>query len=159
MEARMTNPALSVPGLLDALQALSKAANEAAGTAGVPRATMDLIGLRASQINGCSVCLDMHTRGARKAGESDERLHTLAAWRHTPYFTDAERAVLALTEAGTRLADVAGDIPDDVFDEAARYFDEPALAALVVAIAAINTWNRLNVMSRQIAGEWTAQWA
>ena len=123
MEARMTNPALSVPGLLDALQALSKAANEAAGTAGVPRATMDLIGLRASQINGCSVCLDMHTRGARKAGESDERLHTLAAWRHTPYFTDAERAVLALTEAGTRLADVAGDIPDGVFDEAARYFD------------------------------------
>jgi AhpD family alkylhydroperoxidase len=159
MKARMTNPALSVPGLLDALQAVSKAANDAAGTAGVPPATMELIGLRASQINGCAVCLDMHTRGARKAGESDERLHTLAAWRHTPYFTDAERAVLALTEAGTRLADVAGDIPDDVFEEAARYFDEPALAALVVAIAAINTWNRLNVMSRQVAGEWTAQWA
>jgi len=155
----MTSPALSVPGVLDALQALGKAANEAASTAGVPRSTIDLVGLRASQINGCAVCLDMHTRAARKAGETDERLFTLAAWRDAPYFTDAERAVLALTEAGTRLADRADAVPDDVFGEAARHFDEQALAALVVAIAAINAWNRLNVVSGQVAGEWTAQWA
>ena len=99
------------------------------------------------------------TAAARKAGETDERLFTLAAWRDTPYFTDAERAALALTEAGTRLADQADAVPDAVFDEAARHYDEPALAALVVCIAAINTWNRLNVISGQVAGEWTAQWA
>lgn len=158
MEPR-TSPALSVPGVLDALQALGKAANEAASTAGVPRSTIDLVGLRASQINGCAVCLDMHTRAARKTGETDERLFTLAAWRHAPYFTAAERAVLQLTEAGTRLADRADAVPDDVFEEAAKHFDEQALATLVVAIAAINTWNRLNVVSGQVAGEWTARWA
>src|SRR5208282_3034619 len=92
-------------------------------------------------------------------GETDERLFTLAAWRDTPYFTDAERAALASTEAGTRLADQADPVPDAVFDEAARYYDEPALAALVVCIAAINAWNRLNVITGQEAGEWTAQWA
>jgi AhpD family alkylhydroperoxidase len=159
MEPRMTNPGVSVPGVMDALQALSKAANDAANAAGVPRATIELIGLRASQINGCSVCLDMHTRGARKAGLTDERLFTLAAWRDTPYFTDAERAALALTEAGTRLADRAEAIPDDVYQEAAKHFDEQALAAVVVSIALINTWNRLNVISGQVAGDWTAQWA
>jgi alkylhydroperoxidase family enzyme len=101
----------------------------------------------------------MHTRGARKAGLTDERLFTLAAWRDTPYFTDAERAALALTEAGTRLADRAEAIPDDVYQEAAKHFDEQALAAVVVSIALINTWNRLNVISGQVAGGWTAQWA
>jgi alkylhydroperoxidase family enzyme len=101
----------------------------------------------------------MHTRGAKKAGEADERLFTLAAWRHAPYFSDAERAALALAEAGTRLADRAEPVPGALFDEATKYYDEGALAALVVCIAAINTWNRLNVMSGQQAGEWTAQWA
>src|SRR5580658_540800 len=105
MQPRITNPALSVPGVIGALQGLSKAANEAADEAGLPRTTVDLIDLRASQINGCAVCLDMHTRAAKKAGESEERLFTLAAWREAPYFTDAERAALALTESGTRLAD------------------------------------------------------
>jgi AhpD family alkylhydroperoxidase len=120
---------------------------------------VDLVSLRASQINGCAVCLDMHTRGARKAGETDERLFTVAAWRDAPYFTEAERAALALTEAGTRLADRADSVSDAVFDEAATHYDERALAALVVCIAAINTWNRLNVITGQKAGEWTAQWA
>jgi alkylhydroperoxidase family enzyme len=101
----------------------------------------------------------MHTRGAKKAGETDERLFTLAAWRDTPYFTDAERAALALTEAGTRLADQAEPVRDAVFDEASKHYDEQALAALVVCIAAINTWNRLNVITGQETGEWTAQWA
>ena len=159
MPSRITSPALSVTGALDALQKLSQAANQAATEAGLPQTTLDLVSLRASQINGCAVCLDMHSRDAKKAGETDERLFTLAAWRDAPYFSDAERAALALTEAGTRLADQADAVPDAVFDEAATHYDEPALAALVVSIAAINTWNRLNVITAQEAGEWTAQWA
>jgi AhpD family alkylhydroperoxidase len=159
MQSRITNPALSVPGVIDALQSLSEAAGKAADEAGLPRKTMDLVNLRASQINGCAVCLDMHNRGAKKAGETDERLFTLAAWRDAPYFTDAERAALALTEAGTRLADQSDPVSDAVFDEAAKHYEEPALAALVVCIAAINAWNRLNVITGQQAGEWTAQWA
>jgi alkylhydroperoxidase family enzyme len=101
----------------------------------------------------------MHTRGAKKIGESDERLFTLAAWRDAPYFSDAERAALALTEAATRLSDRSNPVPDDVWNDAAKNFDEPALAALVVTIAAINLWNRLNIVTGQIAGGWTAQWA
>jgi AhpD family alkylhydroperoxidase len=159
MQPRIPNPVLSVPGVLDALQSLSKAADEAAGQAGLPHQTIELVNLRASQINGCAVCLDMHSRGARKAGETDERLFTLAAWRDAPYFTDAERAALALAEAGTRLADRGDPVPVAVFDEAAKHYDDAALAALIVCIAAINTWNRLNVITGQEAGEWTAQWA
>jgi AhpD family alkylhydroperoxidase len=147
-----------VPGVMEALQAASKAANAAAREAGVPETTIDLVELRASQINGCAVCLDMHSRAAKKHGETDERLFTVAAWRETPYFTDAERAALALTEAGTRIADRTEPVPDDVFDAAAKYFDEKALAALIVHIAAINAWNRLNVITGQVTGEWTAQW-
>jgi AhpD family alkylhydroperoxidase len=158
MEHRMTSPAVSVPGVLNALQALTKAAHGAASAAGLPESTVNLVELRASQINGCAVCLDMHSRGAKKAGETDERLSTLAAWRETPYFTEAERAALALTEAGTRLADKAEAVTDDVFEAAAKHYDEQALAALIVHIAAINAWNRLNVITRQPAGEWTAQW-
>ena len=158
MQPRIPSPALSVPGVMDALQSLSKAADDAAGLAGLPKTTLELVNLRASQINGCAVCLDMHSRGATKAGETDERLSTLAAWRDAPYFSDAERAALALTEAGTRLADRSDAVPDAVFDEAARHYDEGALAALVVWIAAINTWNRLNVITGQQAGEWTTQW-
>ena len=154
MPSRIPNPALSVPGLLDALQSLSKAADDAAGRAGLPRTTLELVNIRASQINGCAVCLDMHTRGAKKAGETDERLFTLAAWRDTPYFTDAERAALALAEAGTRLADQTEPVPDAVFDEAAKHYDEAALAALVVCIAAINTWNRLAISLRAVPGSY-----
>ena len=159
MRPRIENPALSVPGAFDALQALSKAANVAARQAGLPRATIDLMSLRASQINGCAVCLDMHARAAKKAREKDERLSTLAAWREAPYFSDAERAALAPTEAATRLSDRTDPVPDEIWSEAAKHYDEGALAALVIHIAAINTWNRLNVVTGQIAGEWTAQWA
>jgi alkylhydroperoxidase family enzyme len=105
------------------------------------------------------VCADMHSRGAKKRGEKDERLFTLAAWREAPYFSDAERAALALTEAATRISDRADAVPDDIWEEAAKHYDEQALSALVVHIAAINAWNRLNVITRQVAGEWTAQWA
>jgi AhpD family alkylhydroperoxidase len=155
MEARITSPAMSLPGVFDALQALAAAS----AVAGLPRSTRELVNLRASQINGCAVCLDMHVRGARKAGVTDGQLATVAAWRDAPYFSDAERAALALTEAATRLADRGEPVPDDVFAEAAKHYDEPALAALVVSIATINLWNRLNVVTGQQAGEWTAQWA
>src|SRR4051794_36652154 len=149
LRARLGNPALTVPGAMQALQALAKAGEQG----GLPKATIDLVHLRASQINGCAVCVDMHSRGAKKAGETDERLFTVAAWRESPYFNDAERAALALTEAATRLSDRADPVPDDVWDEAARHYDQQQLAALVCAIASINVWNRLNVVTRQVAGQ------
>ena len=151
MQARMSNPVFVVPGAMDALQALGKAVQEG----GVPPKTLEFVNLRASQINGCGVCAVQHPRIARKLGETDERLFAVAAWREAPYFTDAERAALALTEAATRMGDRADPVPDEVWDEAARHYDEPALAALVIAIANINVWNRLNVATRQVAGqEW-----
>lgn len=158
MKPRMTSPVVSIPGVLESLQALSRAAIDAGTRAGLSQTTIDLVSLRASQINGCAVCLDMHSRALRKAGESDERLATLAAWREAPYFSDAERSALALAEAATRLSDRVNPVPDELWDAAARHFEQPALAALVVAVAAINTWNRLNVTTGQVAGEWTAQW-
>ena len=150
MEARITNPAMSVPGAMDALLALSKSATKA----GVPHRTLELLHLRASQINGCSVCVDMHSKGLQQAGETVERIFAVGAWREAPYFTDAERAALALTECVTRLADRPDPVPDEVWDEAAAHFTEPQLAALVVDMAAINAWNRLNAATRQVAGAW-----
>ena len=150
LTSRMTNPAFAVDGAMDALQALSKAVSRAR----VPIYT-ELVHLRASQINGCSVCVDMHAKALRKSGEPEERVFAVAAWRDTPYFTDAERAALELTEALTRLADRADAVPDAVWDAAAAHFDEPQLAALVMDIASINVWNRLNVATRQIVGEQT----
>ena len=147
-KARMKNPALTNLEAMRALQAFGTSAEQQ----GVPARTIALVHLRASQINGCGVCLDMHSRDLRKMGESDERLLGLAAWREMPYFTTAERAALALTEAATRLSDRADPVPDEIWDEAARHYDEPALGALVIAIAAINAWNRINVTTRQIAG-------
>ncbi len=114
--------------------------------------------LRASQINGCSVCVDMHSRELKAAGEHDVRIFTIAAWRETPDFTDAERAVLALTEAATRVADHPDPVSDEVWSEAAKHFDGPQLGALVLAIASINTWNRINATTRQVTGEWVSQW-
>ncbi len=148
MHARMSNPVLIVPGAMEALRALSNSAVQR----GVPSRTLDLVHLRASQINGCSVCVDMHARDLKKGGETDERLFAVAAWRDAPYFTDTERAALALTEAVTRLSDRADPVPDEIWDEAARHYDEPALGALVIAIASVNVWNRLNVTTRQVAG-------
>jgi AhpD family alkylhydroperoxidase len=154
MQARIQSPALSVPGALDALQQLGTSAS----TAGIPETTLYMVELRASQINGCSVCVDMHSRELELAGESSERIHTVATWRETPYFSDAERAALALTEAATRLADRPDPIPDEVWEEAARHYGEPQLAALVIAIAAINAFNRVNVATRQMTGPWVAQY-
>ena len=147
MQARMSNPAMIVPEAMKALMALSASAK-----GGVPSRTLDLVHLRASQINGCSVCVDMHARLLKQGGESDERLFAVAAWREAPYFTDAERAALSLTEAVTRLSDRADPVPDAIWDEAARHYDEPALASLILSIASINVWNRLNVATRQVAG-------
>ena len=150
MQARMKNPAMIVPDAMQALLALSKAVEKG----GVPAQMINLVHLRASQINGCSVCVDMHARDLKRSGETDERLFAVAAWRDAPYFSDAERAALALTEAVTRLSDRADPVPDEIWNEAARHYDEPALAALILAIATINVWNRLNVATRQVAGEW-----
>jgi len=150
MQARMSNPAMIVPEAMQALHALGKATEKGS----VPSRTRDLVALRASQINGCSVCVDMHSRDLRKAGETDERLFAVAAWRDAPYFTDAERAALTLAEAVTRLSDRADPVPDEIWNEATRHYDEPALAALIISIALINVWNRLNVSTKQVAGEW-----
>ncbi len=114
----------------------------------VPRATLDLLRLRVSQINGCGYCVDMHAREAAEAGVSDRRVHGLAAWRDTPFYSDAERAALALAEAATRIADNPAGVPDDVWAEAAAHYDEESLAVLVMAIGSINTWNRINVTLR-----------
>jgi len=150
MQARLKNPVMLIPGALQALMALDKSTD----AADVPYLTRKLVHLRASQINNCAVCVDMHAREPKKAGEKDERIFALAAWRETPYFTEAERAALALAEAGTRLADRPDAVPDDVWDEAARHYDEKALAALVVQIALINAFNRLNATTRQMVGTW-----
>ena len=122
----------------------------------LPDITRKLVHLRASQINGCSVCVEMHAQELKKAGDTDKRIFALAAWRETPYFNDAERAALALTEATTRLADRSDAVPDEVWNEAARHYDEPALAALVLQIALINAFNRVNAATRQVAGQWAA---
>ncbi len=150
MQARMKNPAMIIPDAMQAIQALTAAT----GQGGVPRLTLDLVHLRASQINGCSSCCDSGSRHAKAAGETDERLFSVAAWREAPYFTGAERAALALTEAVTRLSDRADPVPDEIWDEAARHYDERGLAAPVLMIATTNVFNRLNVATRQVAGAW-----
>ena len=154
MNARIENPALAVPGAMQALYALSQAAKDT----GISETTLALVELRASQINGCAICVDMHSRQLEHAGEPAHKIHLVAAWREAPYFTDAERAALALTEAATRLADSSDPVPDAVWDEAARHYDEQQLGGLVLAIAGINTWNRINATTRQITGEWVEQW-
>jgi AhpD family alkylhydroperoxidase len=149
MQARMNNPVLLVPKAMEALYALSATVKEA----GVPYRTLELVHLRASQINGCSFCVDMHARELREAGETDPRLFGVAAWRESPHFTDAERAALALTEAVTRIADLSGDaVSDQLWEEVRRHYDERALAALIVDIGLINLWNRTNVPVKTVAG-------
>jgi AhpD family alkylhydroperoxidase len=151
MSARIGNPAITTPGTLDALLAVSKSAENE----GLPETTRHLVHLRASQVNGCSVCVDLHWRELRKAGETDERILSVSAWRDAPWFSDAERAALALTEAVTRLSDRADPVPDEVWGEAAAQYDESALGALVLEIAMINTWNRINVSTKQVPGAWS----
>jgi AhpD family alkylhydroperoxidase len=152
MQVRMKNPAMILPEAMGALRALDTSTEND----DLPYVTRKLVHLRASQINGCSVCVDMHSRELKQAGEPDARLFAVAAWRDAPYFTDAERAALSLTEAVTRLCDRPDPVPDEIWDEVARHYDEAARAALVLQIALINVWNRLNAATRQIAGEWAA---
>jgi AhpD family alkylhydroperoxidase len=150
----MKSPAITLPGAMDAMLALAKSVEHG----GVPRQTLELVNLRASQINGCSVCVDMHTRALQKLGEKLERIFAVSAWREAPYFSDAERAALALTEATTRLEDRGDAVSDDVWAEAARHYGETALASLVLAIGTINLWNRLNAATKQVSGAWTSQY-
>ncbi|MFD2078533.1 alkylhydroperoxidase AhpD family core domain-containing protein [Actinopolymorpha cephalotaxi] len=119
---------------------------------GLPPAIFELVKIRSSQINGCGFCLDMHMRQAKAAGETDERLWSVGAWRHTPFFSDAERAALALTEEATRLADRGETVPDSVWDEATRHFGEPELAGLIFAISHSNAWNRIMAITRTPPG-------
>lgn len=128
------------------------AASRALAESTVPASTRELVMLRASQINGCAGCIDMHTKDAAHAGESAVRLHLVVAWREATVFTDAERAALELTEEGTRIADAAGGVSDAVWANAAKYYDDDQLADLVTQIAIINAFNRGNVMIQQPAG-------
>ena len=148
MTARMNNPAMVLPDSMKGIQSIIEAAHHA----GVPRSTMELAHLRASQVNGCSPCVYSGAISAKKAGESDERLFAVAAWRETELFTDAERAALALAEAMTRLADRPDPVPDQVWDEAAKHFDEKQMAGLVLWVATTNLFNRLNASTKQMAG-------
>lgn len=149
MQARMKHPVFVIPEAMQALQALGTAAT----ADGLPEVTTYLVHLRASQINGCSVCVDMHSHQLKQAGEDDRRIFAVAAWRETPWFTAAERAALALTEELTRLADRPEAVSDEVWSEAARHYDEKALAALLLHVAQINVWNRLNAAVKQMAGQ------
>jgi AhpD family alkylhydroperoxidase len=151
MQARLKNPALLLSDAMPPLLALAKTLQNGK----VPARTLGLVHVRVSQINGCGVCLDMHARQEKKAAEPDDRLLVLAGWRDVPYYTEAERAALALAEAETRLADRADAVPDDVWEEAARHYDEQGLAQLVLYIALINLFNRANVTTRQVAGAQT----
>jgi AhpD family alkylhydroperoxidase len=145
----MKQPAVIYPETMQAMLALAASTK----SSGLPERLLELIHLRASQINGCAFCADMHAKALKRSGEPDERLHTVATWHDAPFFTDAERAALALTEAGTRLADRADPVPDEIWEEAKRHYDEKQLAAIVIHVAAINAWNRMNVITRQVAGK------
>jgi AhpD family alkylhydroperoxidase len=147
MQARMANPATVIPAAGKAIHELIKAAR----SGGVPESTLELVHLRASQINGCSFCVHYGSASARKAGVTDDQLQTVAAWRETPYFNDAERSALALAESATRLAD-GGEVPDEIWQQAAKHYDEQGLASVVLTIAVTNLFNRLNATTRQQAG-------
>lgn len=148
MQARMKNPAELLPEALPLILNLNKVAQQG----GVPAKTLELVHLRVSQINGCSVCVYGGVVHARKAGETDDRLSTVAVWREAPFFTDAERAALALAEAATRLADRPDPVPDDIWNEAKKHFDDRALAALILHIGLTNLFNRFNAVTKAQAG-------
>lgn len=154
MEARINSPVFSLPGSREALLSAHKTTENC----GIPRSTFELMNLRASQINGCGVCVDMHSRALRKIGEKIERIFAVSAWREAPYYSEAERAALALTEAASRLSDRPDPVPDEIWNEAARHYDETQLGALVLSIGLINLWNRLNVLTRQVGGDFLEQY-
>lgn len=150
IEQRMPAIPALVPEAYKATLALGKSAK----AGGLPATTATIVHLRASQINGCSFCAEMHSRELEEAGEPDERIWTVAAWREAPYFTDAERAALELTEALTRISDRPDPVSDETWAQAIEHYDEQALASLIIEIATINVWNRFNVAVRQPAGAW-----
>jgi AhpD family alkylhydroperoxidase len=147
--ARMKNPAMVLPDAMKGIQTIYQAMYQG----GVAPQILELVHLRASQINGCSACVFAGVAGAKKHGESDERLHAVAAWREAPFFTDAERAALALTESATRIADRTGKaVPDELWNEAADHFTEEQLSAIILMIALTNFFNRLNTTIEEPAG-------
>lgn len=149
MSARMTNPATILPEAVKAIPHLLGGIEQG----GVSTTLRELISLRVSQINGCAACVYGHIDALRKEEESNDRIDTLAVWRESPFFTDSERAALNLAEAATRLADSPGAaVPNDVWDEAADHFDEKELAGIILAIATINFFNRINVTIQEPAG-------
>ncbi|MFD3312466.1 carboxymuconolactone decarboxylase family protein [Streptomyces sp. NPDC058656] len=129
-------------------------ANKVVAESTLPVATQELVKIRASQINGCGFCTDMHIKDAVAAGETQQRLNLVAVWREAKVFTDAERAALEIAEQGTRIADASGGVPDDAWARAAKYFDEDQLAALISLLAIINAYNRINVINQQPAGDY-----
>ena len=147
---RMPNPAMLVPEAMEALMAV----NRAITAAGVDGGLLALSHLRASQVNGCGPCVAGGVHQARQHGLTDEQVHAVAAWRETPWFNDEQRAALALTEAVTRLADRPDPVPDQIWDTAAKHFDQKELAALLLNIAITNAFNRLNAPTRRQAGQW-----
>ncbi|MFF8426235.1 carboxymuconolactone decarboxylase family protein [Streptomyces sp. NPDC016566] len=151
MEARLNLFANPVAGKF---MRYINSAGRAISDSTLPAATQELVKIRASQINGCGFCTDMHTKDAAHAGETAQRLHLVAAWREAKVFTDAERAALELVEQGTRIADAAGGVTDEAWADAAKHYDEDQLAALVSLIALINAYNRLNVVVQQPAGDY-----
>lgn len=150
MTARMTNPAMLLPGVFDALMAMHKSVADT----GLPQDLCEMVNMRASQLNGCSTCLDGHWRLARRFGVSDEKLFAVGAWRDSPYFTEAERVALEMTEELTHLSIKPEAVSDDLWERAVEAFDEVQLAALVVAISTINFYNRVNHATRQEGGSW-----
>jgi AhpD family alkylhydroperoxidase len=152
MGPRMTSPVMVVPDALQSVLEVSKVIEKV----GLPQQTLELVHLRVSQINGCAACMHMHSRDLGKSAEMDKRLLMVAAWREAPYFNDAERAALGLAEAVTRLSDREDPVPDGVWDEAARHYNEQELGALVMAIGLVNFWNRVNASTKQVPG---ADWS
>jgi AhpD family alkylhydroperoxidase len=151
MEARLN--LFGNPQTMKFIKRLNAAATTMTDT-GLPGSTQELVKLRASQINGCGMCTDMHYKDAVHAGEDPQRLNLVAAWREATVFTEAERAALELAEEGTRIADAAGGVSDEVWANAAKHYDDDQLMALVVTISVINTYNRLNVMLQVPAGSY-----
>jgi AhpD family alkylhydroperoxidase len=148
MEARMQNPLMTVPGAADLIKAFHGLQKADVGF------DLELVSLRASLINGCTACVDMHSTALLKAGEPTEKVLSVGVWRESPHFTDAERAALALTEEATRIADRGDRVPDGVWNDAADHFTEEQLATIVLAIATINFFNRVNVAIHQPPQAW-----
>ena len=149
MQSRMQNPAFVLPDAMKGIGSIMKAVN----TGGIPQELQELVALRVSQINGCSACVHSHTQNLRKAGEADERVDAVAAWREAPFFSDAERAALELAEHATRLADRSADaVPDEIWDRLTSFHDEPQVSALILLIGVTNMFNRINAVVREPAG-------